>query len=487
MSYGDGSIFEIKKPDGKSYSPKRWRVCLSYRVEEELEDGTTKTKRKKVQRNYTGTKTGAREFRDQLVAERDENGRLYSEIEAEQKKLEEAKEEITLNTMIPLWDGARRTAGKASERVLKEGVRWLGHVTRHIGDVPLKDITPQMVEATYAAIREERGLSGTSMNHIHQLLKSVFQKAIDYDYIYKNPCAHVVAPRRDDPKRGSLTIEEGARLMGEVDKAEVEAYAQIDEKEARRAYREEHGIAKKRNAFRGLHHIGNITAVRIGLATGMRRGEVFALSWENVDLERRTIRVCQSITYQRQIKTPKTQAGIRTLAIDATTASHLAMWKERQAGELAKIGVKQTGKTPVCCSDTGSWYRIDTFDNWWRAWRKEHSFEGLKFHELRHTQATQLLANGVDVKTVQTRLGHASASITLGWYAHAIPEKEHEAADLLGAILSGTKPQDNAAKEEEKSPEMSPETESSQMSPECPLDAHGPEKRKQASRLKKAS
>ena len=128
--------------------------------------------------------------------------------------------------------------------------------------VTLKDITPQMVEAAYAAIREERGLSGTSMNRIHQLLKSVFQKAIDYDYIYKNPCAHVVAPRRDDPKRGSLTIEEGARLMGEVDKAEAEAYAQIDEKEARRAYREEHGIARKRNAFRGLHHIGNITAAR---------------------------------------------------------------------------------------------------------------------------------------------------------------------------------------------------------------------------------
>ena len=124
---------------------------------------------------------------------------------------------------------------------------------------------------------------------------------------------------------------------------------------------------------------------------------------------------------------------------------------------------------------------VFTFDNRWRAWRKEHGFEGLKFHELRHTRATQLLANGVDVKTVQTRLGHTSASITLGWYAHAIPEKDHEAADLLGAILSGTKSQDNAAEEEEKSPEMSPETESSRMSPECPLDAHGPERRKQAS------
>ena len=102
MSYGDGSISEIKKPDGKSYNPKRWRVCLSYRVEETLDDGTVKTRRKKVQRNYTGTKAGAREFRDQLAAERDENGRPYSEIETEQRKLEEAKEEMTLNTMIPL-------------------------------------------------------------------------------------------------------------------------------------------------------------------------------------------------------------------------------------------------------------------------------------------------------------------------------------------------------------------------------------------------
>lgn len=235
--------------------------------------------------------------------------------------------------------------------------------------------------------------------------------------------------------------------MGEVDKAKEEAYAQIDEKESRRAYREEHGIARERKAFRSLHHVGNVTAVRFGLATGMRRGEVFAVTWENVDLDRRTIRVCQSITYQRKIKMPKTQAGIRTLAIDATTASHLATWKERQATELAKIGVTQTGKTPVCYSDTVGWYRIDNSEHWWSVWRKEDGFKSLKFHELRHTQATQLLANGVDIKTVQARLGHANASITLGWYAHAIPEKDHKAADLLGSLLAAKSDNDESASE----------------------------------------
>ena len=272
--------------------------------------------------------------------------------------------------------------------------------------------------------------------------------------------------------------------MAEVDGSEAEGYAKMDEKEARRAYREEHGIAKERKAFRGLHHIGNITAVRLGLATGMRRGEVFAVTWENVDLDRRTIRVCQSITYQRKVKTPKTQAGIRTLAIDATTASHLATWKERQAAELAKIGVEQTGKTPVCCSDTGGWYRIDNFEHWWGVWRKEHGFEGLKFHELRHTQATQLLANGVDVKTVQTRLGHANASITLGWYAHAIPEKDHEAADLLGNLLASNAPTSENAVEASRN---GVETEDEKMSPLCLQQEQSEAQKKQASRLKKAS
>ena len=133
--------------------------------------------------------------------------------------------------------------------------------------------------------------------------------------------------------------------------------------------------------------------------------------------------------------------------------------------ELVKIGVTQTGKTPVCCSDTGGWYRIDNFEHWWSVWRKEHGFEGLKFHKLRHTQATQLLANGVDVKTVQTRLGHANVSITLGRYAHAILEKDHEAADLLGSLLAA-KPDadegnnDSASENTIEVPEESVETES---------------------------
>lgn len=85
MSYGDGSITEILNPNGKSYKPKRWRICLSYSIEVVNEDGKKTKKRKKVQRNMRGTKAEAVEFKEKLLAEYDENGRPYTEIEAGRK------------------------------------------------------------------------------------------------------------------------------------------------------------------------------------------------------------------------------------------------------------------------------------------------------------------------------------------------------------------------------------------------------------------
>lgn len=459
MSYGDGSITETFKKNGASYSPKKWRITLSYMVDVVQEDGTIKKQRKRVVRYCRGTKAEAKKFRDELLAQFDTNGNLRPEIE---RQVEEQKQvnAMTLTKLIELWDAARKTAGTASERTLRENRASLKHVERHLGNTPIEQINAQMVEMAYAAIREERGLSGTTMNHIHVLLKNVFQKAIDYDMLYKNPCAYVVVPKRNKSKRNSLNVNEGAKLLRKIDESEESEYAFIEDKESRRQYREDHGIARKRNAFRGLHHLGCIMAIRIGLATGMRRGEVFGLTWDDLNLNRNVINVCKSATNKRIYKETKTDAGIRVLAIDESTAQHLKRWKAFQAEYLAEIGIEQSGSTPVCCSDTGSLYGVDNFEHWWRAWRNENGFPSLKFHELRHTQATQLLANGIDVKTVADRLGHANPSITLSWYAHAIPEKDHEAAAVIGNLFAG-----QASQSEEMSPVSASDLNVTNMSP----------------------
>lgn len=420
------TITEEKKQNGKSYSPKHWRIHVICSYKEEQPDGTLKTVRKRASKVTHGTKAEAQEI----------SLTLTQELEEKLAEPEQQEKVTTLSDVIELWDNARHMANSASERTLKESRTWLRHVEAHLGSTPIQDITPQMVEELYAQIRTERNLSSTSMNHIHTLLKSVFNKAIDYDIIYKNPCTRVVVPRRDDPKRHALTKEESARLLQAVDESELTAYKELEEKEARM---EHIGKNVNRTFVRGVSQISGIIAVRIGLATGMRRGEVMGLTWQNVDLESNLIKVCQSLTSTDTIKTPKTAAGIRTVSIDPVTSAHLSVWKEHQAKELAKIGLQANESTPVCCSNVATWFNVDRFQHWWNNWRNAHGFQGLKFHELRHTQATLLLANGVDVKTVQSRLGHASPSITLGWYAHAIPQNDSAAALMLCNLLASEK------------------------------------------------
>lgn len=179
-----------------------------------------------------------------------------------------------------------------------------------------------------------------------------------------------------------------------------------------------------------------IISVRLATETGMRRWEVFGLTWGSVDLHQRCARASQSLTVEGRIKEPKTRAGERTVGFTSDGAKHLALWKQRQAVELMKLGIKQDDSTPVCCSDAGTCYDLPNFERWWRRFRARYGFEGLKFHELRHTQATQLLASGVDIKTVQERLGHPNAAITLTWYAHTIPENDRKAADLIGELFA---------------------------------------------------
>ena len=123
------------------------------------------------------------------------------------------------------------------------------------------------------------------------------------------------------------------------------------------------------------------------------------------------------------------------MAVDAVTMAHLKAWKALQAEALDTLCIDVGEASPVLCSATGGFLGTANFERWWRSFRTGAGFPDLRYHELRHTQATQLLAQGVDVKTVQARLGHSDASLTLNWYAHAVPENDRAAADRLGELF----------------------------------------------------
>lgn len=407
---GDGSITPIKGQRGA------WRVCMSTG-----RDPIT-GRYGKVQRIVRGTKADARAVRDAMRRDLD-NG-----IDARGGRTPFAD-------YAAQWLEARRASGEVGATRLERLRGIMGVISGYIGGVALQDLTPQVVESLYQRIREERGISGTTAHMYHQALKQCLGKAVDYGLIARNPCDRATAPKAERPARRSLTALEAARLLASVDSEERTITARNTEIGARRNGA---GNGTGRVKIGGFGSLGCLMGVRVAMATGMRRGEVFALAWGNVRTSGAPfIRVVQSITTAGEVKAPKSAAGIRTISIDAATASRLSRWRDYQRAELARLGMEQDAETPVCCSCTGGYMDLHNFERWWKGFRDAHGFEGLRFHELRHTQATQLLANGVDVKTVQARLGHASASLTLDQYAHALPANDRRAAELLGDVLRG--------------------------------------------------
>lgn len=174
-------------------------------------------------------------------------------------------------------------------------------------------------------------------------------------------------------------------------------------------------------------------AVCIALATGLRRGEVFALTWDDFDEEVFRISVAKAVKADGAVGLPKTLSGLRSVAVGSSLSAMLAdvrEWHKKLFPERDELGSQC-----VICGRDGQRASLNAFEHWWRAWADRNDLKGLRYHELRHTHATLLISRGVDVKTVQMRLGHSSAEITMSCYAHAIPLSDGMAAASLDAAL----------------------------------------------------
>lgn len=461
-TYGNGSITPKLDKSGKQMTDKQgkplWLVCLSFGSETVTdENGKQHKKRRKVQRVAHGTLAEARKLAKELSSQ-------YEHIDVT------ASKERTFDDACRAWETSVRNAATATEGAMNGYLINLGHMRGKIGDKILTVITKQDVEDALASIKAERGIGNTTLNKIYAVTKRVFKYAVNNDWLVRNPCDKITAPRIDEVNnRRSLSAEECARFRACLDQAEADAFAEFDAKEERV---EGYGTKEGRKIVRGLSGMSCIMAVRIELATGLRRSEVLGLTWSAVDFERGQITVHQKLVVEKRrgskkagelkIGSPKTKMGTRSLFVDDDTMEHLKQWKAVQAKALALVmpegePLKQTEDTPVCVGDRGGWMRPPTISRWWEGYeqksrkkgcegqvyrrtgfRDEIGFPGLCMHELRHTQATQLLGAGVDLKTVQARMGHAKASHTLDLYAHAIPANDRDAANIMGSLYNAS-------------------------------------------------
>lgn len=311
----------------------------------------------------------------------------------------------TLGTVLDAWDKALTVSPKTAERY-RELVRL--HIRPHLGEMKLQALRPSRVEAFYTDLRAGRGPDGKkaralaplTIRHIHRVLLKVLAIAERDGLIQSNP-----ARKAERPK---------------IERAEMEILSEVQAAEL---------LTKLRGRSMFL-------LAALGLATGMRRGEMLALRWRDVDIEKAELQVAQSLEQTKdglRFKPPKTKYGRRTISLPAFAVRELRAHKAAQSAQRLALGLgKECDDALVLRRPDGSPMLPDQVSSEWRKMMAALKVPNpVSLHALRHTHASQLIASGMDVLTISRRLGHGAPSITLDVYSHLFKPTDQGAAAIF--------------------------------------------------------
>lgn len=275
------------------------------------------------------------------------------------------------------------------------------HLIPALGALALQKLQPVHIQAYYSQALQS--LSPRTVAYHHAVLHEALRHAVRWQLIRANPADAVKRPQYRRPAPVVLD-DEGARSLLRAAKGHQD-YALI------------------------------LTA----LFTGMRQGELLGLRWEDVDLEGGVIQIRQALQRVKGqgyvFREPKTEAGRRSVAISPQVVAVLRRLKKEQAAARLLLGPAYEDHGLVFCRPDGRPINATTLTKRFRRLAEAAGFPGLRFHDLRHTHATLLLARGVHPKIVQERLGHEDVTLTLNTYSHVLPGLQAEAAKKLDDAL----------------------------------------------------
>lgn len=352
-------------------------------------------KRKRIHRVHIGTKESAEIWYAQLVQEYYHKGKQINLNDITFRQFSDAFIEEYCQDNV-------------SKITIRNYKQMLKKINEYLGDFKLKQITSSMLENLYKKIKigtKGNLLSPKTMIHYYNLVGLILNQAVKNKYIESNVNNEVSKPKNEKKERNFYSVEEAQKLLTCLKQENIK--------------------------YRAL--------ITLALDSGARRSEICALRWSDIDFEKHTLLIDNSLKVINGIadeEQAKTESSKRTIYISDSTLEVLKEYKKWQDEYIKEQGTDWQGTDRVFTSRTGSYMHPDTCGKIINKVLTKYNLSKVSFHELRHTSATILLENGISPKATSQRLGHANSKITLEIYAHVFDDTKKASANIINNVLS---------------------------------------------------
>lgn len=366
--------------------------AVSYQLTAEADRDPLTGKRERKYKTIKGTKKQAEAELRKMIADL-ETGNISTPSTI---KLS-AWMDTWLNTYLPTIEQTTRDGYQ--EKIDNYIIPTLGHI-------PLKAIKTNDIQIWINGLIG-RKLSPKTIRNAYNNLNAALEKAVVLRMIPYNPCKGTVLPK--------------------LQKYQAQVFNTTDIQQALAA----------------ADSLSIYLIVLLGATVGLRRGEMAALQWKDINFSASTVSISQNRVHTKNNvvqKAPKSQAGNRTIKVGTDVITALSEAKAAyDDAVLNKPGFKNLGY--VLCKENGEPFHPDSITQKWERFITRQQLPQIRLHDLRHSNATALIAAGVSAKVVQHRLGHANVSITLNTYTHVLPSMDEDAAEKLdNALFSSAQP-----------------------------------------------